>query len=894
MIMRAAVLGLTSSLARFGLVLATTVALALSARAAVTTAAYWRMGEIDSGVSDWAVQTRPTLNGVAGGSPLTSVGGPWYRNTVSVAAGVRAGSAWGLYFPGTAYSTAPEFQLTNNFGIEFWVRPDNVAGLKFLAYNGNTMGNGWGILQRDDTYSVFFGGIGSFGSAPAAAGEWAHLALVVDRGVATFYVNGVLISRIGKIPLPPVGGFAVATRPENPGTSSLAGYLDEVRVFTFAEGGFLINDLLVINGFAPAVTAVAPVITSLTSATINGTVTPGNFPTSAWFEWGTTTSYGNFGPTNELTGTAPLPVSHHLMGLVPGTTYHYRLAARNGLGAAYSADQSFTLLFTTETVGLPGVQFGDATWADFDNDNDLDFALFGEETASRALGRFFRNNGSGGFTVPSVGLPAAAFVSASAGDFDNDGDLDLLISGSANACVCGYETSVYRNDGGGNFSQTSLGLRGLRSGDAAWVDFDNDGALDVSICGRSAPGVEETHLYQNRNGTFVEVATNLMPVSEAAMVWGDYDGDGDADLFLAGFVSNPSSLKATLYRNDGNHIFTPASIDIPGVAYASAEWGDYDNDGDLDLAYSGLAHNANPLVRIYRNDGNNTFTDLQVFPAVVGRVAWGDFDNDGWLDLALVSGYSGANTSQIFHNEANPGGGRQFVSIGLELPSLGNNPIVALGDYHGDGRLDLLTGGYLDGVRSTYLFGNRTSVANTPPGAPSELTATAAGDGRVQFKWKPASDAQTPSAGLNYNLRVGRSPGSSDVVSPAANTFTGFRRLSALGNVTSGTSAWLNLPAGTYYWSVQAIDTSFAGGPFSPERSITIGEGPTLSLVFQGDAVTLSWPLSAADYFLVTSTNVTHPSANWEPVGLARQINGDTISVSVPLTAPVTFFQLRK
>jgi hypothetical protein len=93
--------------------------------------------------------------------------------------------------------------------------------------------------------------------------------------------------------------------------------------------------------------------------------------------------------------------------------------------------------------------------------------------------------------------------------------------------------------------------------------------------------------------------------------------------------------------------------------------------------------------------------------------------------------------------------------------------------------------------------------------------------------WQPASDNQTASAGLTYNIRMGTTPGGGEIVSPMADPATGYRRIVAQGNVFHNTS-WpiKNLQPGTYFWSVQAIDNNFSGSPFAPERSFTIAAPP--------------------------------------------------------------------
>ena len=146
---------------------------------------------------------------------------------------------------------------------------------------------------------------------------------------------------------------------------------------------------------------------------------------------------------------------------------------------------------------------------------------------------------------------------------------------------------------------------------------------------------------------------------------------------------------------------------------------------------------------------------------------------------------------------------------------------MAWGDVEGDGDLDLLLTGGDAAAATTAVYANRAAtVANAAPAAPTALSATTALN-QVTLGWAAASDGQTPAAGLTYNLRVGTRPGAGDVLPPLAAS-SGRRRVVALGNAEHGTTAVFRaLPSGTYYWSVQAVDGAFAGGPFAAERSFS-------------------------------------------------------------------------
>ena len=132
---------------------------------------------------------------------------------------------------------------------------------------------------------------------------------------------------------------------------------------------------------------------------------------------------------------------------------------------------------------------------------------------------------------------------------------------------------------------------------------------------------------------FTDIGISLTASSIGSCEWGDYDNDGDLDFF---YLSNTTTTQ--LARNGGYDNFTPVTADFISVYTGDGEWGDYDNDGDLDLALTG-DNSGVPMTRIYRNDGWGNFTDINAGLVNVSQssLAWGDYNNDGRLDL-VVSG----------------------------------------------------------------------------------------------------------------------------------------------------------------------------------------------------------------------------------------------------------------
>jgi hypothetical protein len=353
------------------------------------------------------------------------------------------------------------------------------------------------------------------------------------------------------------------------------------------------------------------------------------------------------------------------------------------------------------------------------------------------------------------------------------------------------------------------------------------------------------------------------------VAWGDYDNDGWLDFLLTGGGGSQ------LWRNTGSgfsNVTASVAPGLPGGTGSSAAWGDYDNDGRLDFLLTGYFDS--PASQLWRNTGsgfsNVTASVAPGLPGVYnGSTAWGDYDNDGRLDFLLTGGVDGlSGTSQLWRNT---GGGFSNVtaSVASGLPGFVSGGSVEWGDYDNDGRLDFVL------TASGHLWRNNISLAsNGPPAAPTGLVSTLSG-ATVSLSWNPPADDRTPSAGLNYNLRIGTTPGASDVLAPMA-LIDGLRLLPVLGNAQAGTNAVMNLPFGRYYWSVQAVDTSFAGSPFAVEQQFTVAAPRIIDLLMLGNGhFQFSFTnQSSAVYAVLGTTNVALPLAQWTVLGPPVSLGG--------------------
>ncbi len=222
----------------------------LPAQAAITVVDYWPLGEKDAGATNNGVMASSTDS--AGSRTFTTFGSPYYSSSVASAAVTATASSLCFQNSGAGYGTSALISgLTNNFGIELWVNPANTNGNKCLVYNGSSGGSGWGLFQIGATYQGLFGGVTYVGSATATANTWVHLALVRNNGVTTLYTNGVAAGAANALtPNSPTGILSLGA---SGGGQIFSGFLDEVRVFTFAAGQFNIANLLVFAKPSPAI-----------------------------------------------------------------------------------------------------------------------------------------------------------------------------------------------------------------------------------------------------------------------------------------------------------------------------------------------------------------------------------------------------------------------------------------------------------------------------------------------------------------------------------------------------------------------------------------------------------------------------------------------------------------
>jgi hypothetical protein len=393
-------------------------------------------------------------------------------------------------------------------------------------------------------------------------------------------------------------------------------------------------------------------------------------------------------------------------------------------------------------VNMLGLSGGVVT-EDFDRDGFID--IMASDWGMQEQLRFFKNNGDGTFkdkTEDAKLIGEVGGLNLTHADYNNDGFADVLLLRGAWLGEHGkHPNSLLRNNGDGTFSDVTEAaglLSFFPTQTATWGDFDNDGWIDLFIGNESTEKAYPCELYKNNgDGTFSDVATSV-GVAHVGFVkgvaWGDMDNDGLLDLYISRM--NQSNV---LLHNDGpvdgqwrfTDVTAQAVVGEPKRSFATWWW-DFDNDGWLDIfvaAFSGFSGNTlheiaadywglpskAPRARLYRNNQDGSFTEVSKAVGLDHTMLamganYGDLDNDGYPDLYLGTGEPDLKSlvpNRVYRNDR----GRAFQNVtwSSRMGHLQKGHGVSFADIDNDGDQDVyavMGGAFIGDVAYNALFLN--------------------------------------------------------------------------------------------------------------------------------------------------------------------------------------------
>jgi hypothetical protein len=454
-------------------------------------------------------------------------------------------------------------------------------------------------------------------------------------------------------------------------------------------------------------------------------------------------------------------------------------------------------------TGMRNYYYGAADTADMDGDGKQDVVINGaidsdgDGSADISFNEVYKNNGVSLVPYADLGADATHLGDIKFMDFDNDGLLDIISTGLSYNDVVNYKHYRFRNTGTGFMKETEL--EGKVYGSLEAFDFNNDGKMDYAVNGtqyvEGAGFLNNLDFYRN-TGTDFEIFKAWQPGTQnGSFKLIDLNNDHLLDLIILGMEQGDNPACKVYLNQAGTLIF---SQDFTALAGGKMDFADFNADGFQDVVISGQDADYNGYLAVLMNDGAGNLTEQKInIPEMAdSSVVTGDVNNDGYYDF-MVSGNDENTNAVVKAFLYNPSTQDFTESIPTGLHALGGPGFVNLLDFDNDNRLDVLLAGFDwadPGMPSlTKIFKNTSTEVNLKPVPPAVLHLTKTGN-RFHFSWSGASDDKTPTNALRYEIKVGSTPGASNLAKYIVTTPSWFLDLDpSIQNV---------------YWSVRSIDAS--------------------------------------------------------------------------------------
>lgn len=502
--------------------------------------------------------------------------------------------------------------------------------------------------------------------------------------------------------------------------------------------------------------------------------------------------------------------------------------------------------FTEKLTGLPDLHQSNAAFADVDNNGIVDIFLSGKDNFNNVHLHLYIGDDMGSFVHVGSNLPHLYKVHFAMYDFNTDGWMDVLISGetSLGNTVC----RLYTNNHDHTFTPADP-LASLANGNIQLADVNGDATVDILQTGMCPAGNRKMYAYLNKQGLFEKQALSIPGITHGCMHAADVNSDGKTDIILSGITQYGKTTG--LFLQKGDLVFEEWPHSIPAISHGHVTVFDVEGDGDADILISGTLADYSPVTALYMNDGQLNFTrGHDAFPALqYSDLGSGDFNNDGYTDL-IMNGQlsSGLAYSAMYSNN----GDGTFTLHSDDLANTRNGSADFV-DVDGDSDLDVfVTGLGNTGPVTRLLENNNPPVPNTPPAAPTGMTSSMH-NGLVKFAWAPSADQESGTSLLSYQVALGTSSGEYNIA-PVVNEQVHSKKLKgANGTFVTSPFAEIRLPEGDYFWKVRAVDNGYLGSayseeqfiqvchPFSPGNDTSLCQGGTLVMTAPKEGIAYKW-----------------------------------------------------
>ena len=537
----------------------------------------------------------------------------------------------------------------------------------------------------------------------------------------------------------------------------------------------------------------------------------------------------------------------------------------------------------------PSFDFGD-----YDNDQDLDIIISGDKIVGTSITKVFVNVTEPGETDIKLNVSEDIITGVSNGstdfiDFDSDGDLDIMLSGTDDTGVDVFE--ILENDQTGTWPSVETNLLPMKNTNVDLGDFNGDGYIDMLLSGQTASGDKVTKLMEYTPAAgFIESNFDLSDIVDARVEFGDLDGDEDLDFVIAGknkddesksifrtylnyrnesyLITNPPTFQdvdfMVTHEDSNTQVIMRENISVAAILL------EYEKEVSLDFGATitellSLSANGNPLTVV--TNKNNVI----LYGDVTKAFSKQDFTTVLVHNNENSQGEVGNSLQRILSVAALKDGKLKAITADSKIYDPNTDDLASF-TTKTSGKASKKTKTKI--LRSSLFSKNSSSSTNADdtvadaqntnvkPDMPFLLNSSvldgvldkSLGKIFVELTWNSAVDDNTDLEGLSYAIKMGTSPGAEDVVS-SNSSINGVRKAAGKGNAEHNTRWKIALKPGTYYWSVQSVDNGQTGSEFSFEDVFTVSEDNLLYELGDSngdDSVNIADIINTVDFMLGT------------------------------------------